>query len=56
MIAGKVVGLGFEIISKLDSYLLMTVQGKNLERPKYYEKFQNVSTIFSDSTKSYQQD
>ena len=25
MMAGKVVGLGFEIISKLDSYFLMTV-------------------------------
>ena len=26
MMAGKVVGLGFEIISKLDSYFLMTVR------------------------------
>ena len=26
MMAGKVVGLGFEIISKLDSYFLMTVK------------------------------
>ena len=25
MMAGKVVGLGYEIISKLDSYFLMTV-------------------------------
>ena len=32
MIAGKVVGLGFEIISKLDSYLLMTVPTKNYKQ------------------------
>ena len=29
MMAGIVVGLGFEIISKLDSYFLMTVHCKN---------------------------
>ena len=31
--AGKVVGLGFEIISKLDSYFLMTVI---FENPNYH--------------------
>ena len=30
MMAGKVVGFGFEIIPKLDSYFLMTVLDDNL--------------------------
>ena len=33
MIAGKVVGLGFEIIFKLDSYFLMTAQRKAQVKP-----------------------
>ena len=30
MMAGKVAGFGFEIISKLDSYLLMTVKCRKI--------------------------
>ena len=43
MVAGKVVGLGFEIISKFDSYFLMTVTsnpilvGKELKFLTYNE-------------------
>ena len=35
MMAGKVVGLGFEIISKLDSYFLMTVPPPTLMLNEY---------------------
>ena len=39
MMAGKVVGMGFEIKSKLDSYFLMTVS----EKPKRAVKKLNYS-------------
>ena len=48
MMALKVVGLGFEIISKLDCYLLMTViQTENETYPRD-EKY----TVFRDDSSS----
>ena len=43
MMAGKVVGLGFEIISKLDSYFLMTVMDQN--KRNYEFDFENVAFL-----------
>ena len=45
MMTGKVVGLVFEIISKLDSYFLMTVLGATIFRltASFFEKLIIVS-------------
>ena len=42
MMAGKVVGLGFEIISKLDSYLLMTLNVRRISSFEFYGNDQKV--------------
>ena len=52
MMAGKVVGLGFEIISKLDSYFLMTVTYFDLflyhEQLLMIKKYSYMTTLNGD--------